>query len=212
MGSTLYKNDPNIIIEYMKSYLKSKPPDCTLFSKDGFEIPVHKELIYQTKLIPQIIKSGTDCCCSNIDIIFPSLEKKQLELMVQFLYDGQIFCPDPITATEVISNLKEFFGVPDLMDIVETSSVKTEDVCQEEEAFEYSANFKPDINPFETIESDITKSFENSCNQKVEASPTNPEKAQKQVTKCGNSEPDCNSPVSEICNKKLSNYKFLNRS
>ena len=109
MGSTLYKNDPNIINEYMKSYLKSKPPDCTLFSKDGFEIPVHKELIYQTKLIPQIIKSGTDCCCSNIDIIFPSLEKKQLELMVQFMYAGQIFCPDPITATEVISNLKEFF-------------------------------------------------------------------------------------------------------
>ena len=109
----------------MKLYLKSKPPDCTLFSKDGFEIPVHKELIYRTKLIPQIIKSGTDdCCCSKIDIIFPSLETKQLQLMVQFLYDGQIFCQDPITATEVISNLKEFFGVPDLMDIVATSSVK----------------------------------------------------------------------------------------
>ena len=46
MGSTLYKNDPDIVIEYMKSYLKSKPPDCTLFSKDGFEIPVHKELIH----------------------------------------------------------------------------------------------------------------------------------------------------------------------
>ena len=129
MGSTLYKNDSNIIIEYMKSYLKSKPPDCTLFSKDGFEIPVHKELIYQTKLIPQIIKSGTACCCSNIDIIFSSIDKKQLEVMVQFLYDGQIFCPDPITATEVISNLKEFFGVPDLMDIVETSSVQV-NLCQ----------------------------------------------------------------------------------
>ena len=47
--------------------------------------------------------------------------------MAQFLYDGQIFCPDPITATEVISNLKEFFGVPDLLDIVETSSVQ---VCK----------------------------------------------------------------------------------
>ena len=96
VGSTLYKNDPTTISEYVKSYLKSKPPDCTLFSKDGFEIPVHKELIYQTKLIHQVIKSGTDCCCRKIDIIFPSLEKKQLDLMVQFLYDGQIFCQDPI--------------------------------------------------------------------------------------------------------------------
>ena len=89
--------------------------------------------------------------------------------------------------------------------------IKTENVCQEEEAFEYSTNFKPDINPFETIESEITRSFENPCNLKVEASPANPEKSQKQVIWHGNSEQDCNSPVSEICNKKLSNYKFLNR-
>ena len=90
--------------------------------------------------------------------------------------------------------------------------IKTENVCQEEEAFEYSTNFKPDINPFETIESEITRSFENPCNLKVEASPANPEKSQKQVIWHGNSEQDCNSPLSEICNKKLSNYKFLNRS
>ena len=164
MGSTLYKNDTNIIIEYMKSYLKSKPPDCTLFSKDGFEIPVHKELIYRTKLIPQIIRSGTDCSCSKIDIIFPSLEKKQLELMVQFLYDGQIFCPDPITATEVISNLKEFFGVPDLMDIVDASSLNNENICLDVDAFEQ------DIDTFHTAEIDIKECFTNSYNHKAEAS------------------------------------------
>ena len=48
----------------------------------------------------------------------------------------------------------------------------------------------------ESLKPSSVQSFENSCNQNVEALPTNSEKAQKQVTKRGNSEQNCNSPVS----------------
>ena len=68
------------------------------------------------------------------------------------------------TATEIISNLKEFFGVPDLMDIVDASSLKNENVCLDVDAFEQ------EIDTFQTAEIDIKECFTNSYNHKAEAS------------------------------------------
>ena len=44
------------------SYLKLKQPDCSFYSEEGYEIPVHKELLLQTKLMQEFVKN-TDCCC-----------------------------------------------------------------------------------------------------------------------------------------------------
>ena len=70
-------------------YLKLKPPDCSLFSKDYEEIPIHKEILYQTRFMQEILKS-LDCCCCKVEIFCPSLTKHDLEIVVQFLYNGKL--------------------------------------------------------------------------------------------------------------------------
>ena len=101
MDSIFFNENPMAIAEYMDTYLKLNPPDCNFFSEDGYKLPVHKELLYQSKAMRDIVKNF-DCCCTNIDIIFSTIKKNQLELMVQFLYKGQIICTDQSIATEVI--------------------------------------------------------------------------------------------------------------
>ena len=36
------------INDFMESYFKNKPPDCILYSEDGIEFEIHKELFGQT--------------------------------------------------------------------------------------------------------------------------------------------------------------------
>ena len=43
-----FNKDPLALAKNIEIYLNLKPPDCSLFSKDFEEIPVHKEILYQT--------------------------------------------------------------------------------------------------------------------------------------------------------------------
>ena len=43
--------DPMVLVKYMYIYFNTKTPDCSLYSEDGYEIPVHKEVLYQTKWV-----------------------------------------------------------------------------------------------------------------------------------------------------------------
>ena len=111
MGSLLYNKDPLVIVKSIGSYCKQSPPDCGLFSADGYEIPLHKELLFQTKLMCQVLKNiDIDCC--KITIMFPSLTKEDLEKIVDFLYGGKIYCTNLTDATEVFNNLTQLFGFP----------------------------------------------------------------------------------------------------
>ena len=88
MGTLLYNREPLALAHNMDSYFRQKPPDCSLFSKDGCEFPVHKELFYQTKFMRRMIKSFSfDQCqlesCCKIQIMCPSLMKEELNLIVQ---------------------------------------------------------------------------------------------------------------------------------
>ena len=109
MEFTFLTKTPNIVVDYMKSYTKIKLPDCSFYTEDGNEIPVHKELLYQTKLMENLIKS-LDCCCSKIEIVLPSVSIEELDLMVEFLYCGQISCTNSNLAGRVSSNLQKFLG------------------------------------------------------------------------------------------------------
>ena len=42
MNSTLFNNDPMAIMDYMDTYMNKNPPDCNIFSEDGYKLPVHK--------------------------------------------------------------------------------------------------------------------------------------------------------------------------
>ena len=111
MASIFYNKDPMAIVNNMDSYFKQIPPDCSIYSKDGFEFPIHKELLYQTKVLRQMIKD-TDMDCCKIEIMCPSLSKEELEIIVNFLYKGKTFCTGEAVAFQVIDNLKHLFGFP----------------------------------------------------------------------------------------------------
>ena len=43
--------DPMVLVKYMDEYFNTKTPDCSFYSEDGHEIPVHREVLYQTKWV-----------------------------------------------------------------------------------------------------------------------------------------------------------------
>ena len=110
-------NKDNVdIINYIVSDIKLQPPDCSLFSEEGFEISIHKEVLYQTKFMREMLKS-MDCCCGKVELFFPTLPKEDLEVMVNFLYSGKIICRNRSDLCKVVVNLTQFLGFPNCMDL-----------------------------------------------------------------------------------------------
>ena len=138
---------PMAIAENIDSYFDSKKPDCSLFSEDGFEFTVHKELLFQTKFMREVIKSS-DCCCCKIEIFFPSLAREELEIMTSFLCNGEITYSDQSVVTKVFSNLTKLFGFPKSMTFKKTSGLVKEKVTNENYDYECEdTENEPDYNP-----------------------------------------------------------------
>ena len=110
MGIAVYNKEPLVLINAMESYFKSTPPDCSLFSGDNYGILIHKELMYQTKFMREMI--GTVGIDSKIELFCPSLSKEELEIIVDFFYNGNIFYTNQAVVSQVSKNLEELFGFP----------------------------------------------------------------------------------------------------
>ena len=117
MGCVIFNKDQLDLAKSMDEYLKSKPPDCSLFSEDGFEFPIHKELLYQTNLMRDMVKNNQLCHCSKIDIIVPDLARKKLEQIVDFLKTGELRS-DKTAISDLLVDLTELFGFPKKIDTV----------------------------------------------------------------------------------------------
>ena len=115
MGTVLYNKEPLALVSSMDSYFKERPPDSSLFSQDNFEIPVHKEVLYQTSFLRRMIQSfNMDSCCSKVEILCPSLSKEELGAIVQFLYSGKTSCFDQEVKLKLSDILTELFGFPSI--------------------------------------------------------------------------------------------------
>ena len=110
MSCILYAKESMVLINNMDTYFKNTPPDCTLFSKDNDEIWVHKELLYQTKYLRDMLKSVS--ADSKIEVICPSLTTEELKIIVDFLYSGKVFCGNQISVSQVSKDLIDLFGFP----------------------------------------------------------------------------------------------------
>ena len=108
MNCVVYSKEPLVLINNMDSYFNQMPPDCSLFSQDNHEIPIHKELLYQTKFTQEMVKSvGID---SKIEVICPSLSKDELEIIVNFLYHGKILFSNEKAVSHACTNLEDLLG------------------------------------------------------------------------------------------------------
>ena len=100
------------INDYSKTYFKNKSEDCILYSEDGTEFKIHKELFVQTKFMREILKSAQNHCCAKIEMICPC-STQELEKIVHFLYHGEIQCEDVFESFGVQEDLRKIFGFPE---------------------------------------------------------------------------------------------------
>ena len=110
MDHKVYSKEPMVLVRTMESYFKTTPPDCSLFSKNNYEHPIHKELLYQTKFMRDMVVSVSPD--SKIEVICHSLSKEELEVIVDFLYTGRILCTSKIAVYRAAKNLRDLFGFP----------------------------------------------------------------------------------------------------
>ena len=72
------------------------------------EISIHKELLYQTRYMREMITNvGFE---SKIEIFCPSISKEELKNIVDFLYCGKFSFKNQIAASETTENLNQLFG------------------------------------------------------------------------------------------------------
>ena len=117
MNQLIFNKEPLVLVNHMDSYFKQHTPDCMLLSGDNHEIPVHKEILYQTKYLQSMINcAGFDAYSGTylIEIMLPTLTKEDLEVIVEFLYTGQIFAKNQAMANQVSENLTELLGFPQI--------------------------------------------------------------------------------------------------
>ena len=64
--------------EFIGSYLKDKEPDCDLYSKEGFKFSIHKEMIYPTILMKNILSNSDNFCNEKIEIFCHLIWRKKM--------------------------------------------------------------------------------------------------------------------------------------
>ena len=100
--------DPLVLCQNMDLYFKNTPPDCSLYSEGNHEISIHKELLYQTKYMREMImNTGFE---SKIEVLCPFISKEELKNITDFLYSGKILCKNQSAVSETTENLNKLFG------------------------------------------------------------------------------------------------------
>ena len=98
--------------DFISSFYSKEPTDCILYSIEGFQFRIHKEILSQTKFMHNILSSANGCGCQILEIFCPC-SKYELEYMIKFLYQGQIDCSVKLDFVKILKNLKDIFGFPE---------------------------------------------------------------------------------------------------
>ena len=102
----------------MESFFKRKETDCILYSQDGVKFNIHREILYQTKFLRNILLNVQNVCCGKTEILCPSSED-ELESIVNFLYNGKIYLGQQMNLSKILYNLKNIFGFNDELQFTE---------------------------------------------------------------------------------------------
>ena len=123
MYRLIKKDFPGIDGDFLKSFYNKKKPDCTLYSNDGYQLDIHKEILCQTKFMCKILSSSEGFCCQNLEIFCPC-PAIELECMMKFLYEGQISCDTEEKCHQVLENLTTIFGFPKDVEMADNTNEK----------------------------------------------------------------------------------------
>ena len=84
-----YNDHVKTFNDYLDAYLNIKSPDCILYSQDGSEFKIHKEIFSQTHFQREILSIAKEECMGTLEILCPCT-KEELSQLVNFLYSGEI--------------------------------------------------------------------------------------------------------------------------
>ena len=114
------KNDEqNFNHQDFKDFLtKNKETDCILFSQERTKFTIHKEVLFPTRLMRNILKSASGMDNKELEIFCPCSEY-ELESIVDFLYEGQISCQKVNDIANIQDNLIKIFSFPERLLSVE---------------------------------------------------------------------------------------------
>ena len=90
-------------------FLNNKEADVILYSDDGHEFRVHKEILSQTETMRSILFSFKDNWCAMMEIFCPC-PKDELEQIVKFLYSGTV--SSDVELVKILNHLIKIFGFP----------------------------------------------------------------------------------------------------
>ena len=95
----------------MGSFFSKKETDCILYSEEGVNFNVHKEILCQTDFLRNILSIKKEDCCRVMEIFCPCSEN-DLKYMVEFLYLGKISCKTRDDLFRILDKLNIIFGFP----------------------------------------------------------------------------------------------------
>ena len=109
MSHLVNKEHISNIENYFKTYFEQNSPNCNLYSNDGFMFKIHKEVLSQTNFLREILWSAKEQCCQIIEIFCPC-SKDELYHLINFLYNGEIYCAEESESLKIKENLNKIFG------------------------------------------------------------------------------------------------------
>ena len=83
-------------------FFNNKESDCILYSEDGHEFRIHKEILSQTKKMRNILSNSKDGCCGTMQIVCPC-SKYTVHNLITFSIvftnknRGGTLCPPPLS-------------------------------------------------------------------------------------------------------------------
>ena len=132
MDCTLKAQDPWILVDNMNSYFKSQPKNCSIFSEENCEFPIHHEILYQTPFMREMVKSvNWNCTDLQIAIFCPLVSKDELKIIVNFLYSGKILCANVTMGSQIEKLLTELFGFPSISSTEKPETILEKDQVKE---------------------------------------------------------------------------------
>ena len=145
--------------EHIESFFSNKETDCVLYSEEGIEFNIHKEIFGQTDFLRNILSSSKDDCCKGIQVFCPC-SKMELDHMVNFLYSGSISCKSEMELFRILDNLSQIFGFP-------KEGFLPDNFADMAKEFKIKKEFSEDIlkNEFEKSTTDTVDNFGTDCQQ-----------------------------------------------
>ena len=96
--------------DFIKSFNSKKQADCILYSNEGSQFEIQKEILIQSKIMCNILSDTEWFCCQNLKIFLPCSAVCSNIWWCFFMSDNK--CESETNSQQILENLATIFGFP----------------------------------------------------------------------------------------------------